>query len=258
MTDTAPIPAATRLQRWEAMSEWPLAAIALAFLIDYSWWVLAQPQGLTAEVLNGLMLVLYLVFVVDYCARLALATDRRDWFIHHLLDLAVVAVPFLRPLRVLRLIVLFGALQRAMGEATRGRVIAYTGASAVLLVYVASLAILEAERSDPQSPINNFGDAVWWSVSTITSVGYGDLAPVTLAGRLIAVMLMLGGISLIGVITATVASWIVQRVTEDDEAQQAATSEHIDQLRDEIIRLRERMDREQAPSNGVQAVSGDQ
>jgi voltage-gated potassium channel len=85
---------------------------------------------------------------------------------------------------------------------------------------------------------------VWWSISTITSVGYGDLAPVTFTGRLIAVMLMLGGISLIGVITATVASWIVQRVTEDDVAHQAATEAHIDQLRDEIIRLREQMDQD--------------
>ena len=242
MTDTAHRPA-TRLERWEALSEWPLAGIALAFLIDYSGWVLAQPHGGTAEVLNAIMVVLYLVFVIDYCTRLALATNRGHWFAHHLLDLAVVAVPFLRPLRVLRLIVLFGAMQRAMGAAIRGRVVAYTGASAVLLVYVASLAILEAERSDPISPIKTFGDAVWWSMSTITSVGYGDLAPVTAAGRLIAVLLMLGGISLIGVITATVASWIVQRVTEDEVAQQAATVEHIDQLRDEIVRLRERMDR---------------
>ncbi len=238
------------------MTEWPLATIALIFLVDYSVWVLAQPHGRSAELANGIMLALYLVFVVDYVARLALASDRRSWFFHHLLDLAVVALPFLRPLRVLRLIVLFGAMQRAMGQAVRGRVIAYTGACAVLLVYVASLAILEAERSDPSSPINNFGDALWWSISTITSVGYGDLAPTTLAGRLIAVMLMLGGISLIGVITATVASWIVQRVSEEEVAHQAATVEQIDLLRDEIVRLRERMDRE--PTLGGQAVSGDQ
>lgn len=246
----------TRLELWEAKLEWPLAVIAVAFLIDYSITVLARPHGPTADVLEAIMVVLYLVFVVDYFARLILAHDRRRWFLRHLLDLAVVALPFLRPLRVLRLIVLFGAMQRVVGQAVRGRVIAYTGACAVLLVYVASLAILDVERSDPASPINNFGDALWWSISTITSVGYGDLAPVTLAGRLIAVLLMLGGISLIGVITATVASWIVQRVTEEEVAHQAATEAHIDQLRDEIIRLRERMDRE--PISGRQALSGDQ
>jgi voltage-gated potassium channel len=255
MSDTPRTPV-TRLELWEAKLEWPLAVIAVAFLIDYSITVLARPHGPTADVLEAIMVVLYLVFVVDYFARLILAPDRRQWFLRHLLDLAVVALPFLRPLRVLRLIVLFGAMQRVVGQAVRGRVIAYTGACAVLLVYVSSLAILDVERSDPASPINNFGDALWWSISTITSVGYGDLAPVTLAGRLIAVLLMLGGISLIGVITATVASWIVQRVTEEEVAHQAATEAHIDQLRDEIIRLRERMDRE--PISGRQALSGDQ
>ena len=233
-----------------------MAGIAAVFLIDYSVWVLAQPQGRTAELMNDLMFVLYLVFVVDYCARLALAHRRGHWFIHHLLDLAVVAVPFLRPLRVLRLVVLFGVMQRAMGEAVRGRVIAYTGASAILLVYVSSLAILQAERADPASPIRTFGDALWWSTSTITSVGYGDLAPVTASGRMIAVLLMLGGISLIGVITATVASWIVQRVTEDEVAQQAATVAHIDELRDEIIRLRDRIDGQLPAPPGSGLVRG--
>ncbi|CAN5353490.1 potassium channel family protein [soil metagenome] len=255
MPDIARTPV-TRLELWEAKLEWPLAVIAVAFLVDYSITVLARPHGRAAEVLDAIMALLYLVFVIDYVARLILAPDRRRWFLRHLLDLAIVALPFLRPLRLLRLIVLFAAMQRVVGQAVRGRVIGYTGVCAVLLVYVASLAILEVERSDPASPINNFGDALWWSVSTITSVGYGDLAPVTLAGRLIAVLLMLGGISLIGVITATVASWIVQRVTEEEVAHQAVTEAHIDALRDEIIRLRERMDA--GPVPGSQALSGDQ
>jgi len=227
-----------RLDRWDTATEWPLALIAVAFLVDYSILVLAQPKGRADEIADAVMLGLYIVFLIDYVTRLLLAADRMHWFTHHLFDLAVVAIPFLRPLRVLRLVVLIGALQKAIGGEVRGRVVLYTGTSAVLLVYVASLAILEAERSDPNSPINNFGDAVWWSASTITSVGYGDLAPVTGTGRVIAVLLMIGGISLIGVITATVASWIVQRVTDEDLAHQAATAAHIDALSTEMIKLR--------------------
>ena len=79
------------------------------------------------------------------------ATDRTRWFFRHLLDLAVVALPFLRPLRLLRLLVLVGALQRAIGGAIRGRVVIYTAFSVVLLIYVASLAILDTERSQPGS-----------------------------------------------------------------------------------------------------------
>lgn len=232
-----------RLRRWDTVTEWPLALIAVAFLVDYSIHVLAQPTGRAATFVDTTILVFYIVFVADYALRLLLATDRVRWFTHHLFDLAVVAIPFLRPLRVLRLVVLIGALQRAIGGEVRGRVVIYTGTSAVLLVYAASLAILEAERARADSPINNFGDAVWWSISTITSVGYGDLAPVTGAGRVIATLLMVGGISLIGVITATVASWIVQRVTEDDLANQSATAAHIDALSTEIIKLRQAVER---------------
>jgi voltage-gated potassium channel len=125
-------------------------------------------------------------------------------------------------------------LQKAIGGAIRGRVIVYTACSVVLLVYVASLAILDAERYEPDSKITTFGDALWWSVTTITTVGYGDLSPVTGIGRVIAVTLMIGGISLVGVVTATLASWIVQRVAEEDTAKQAATTAQIDALHSDL------------------------
>lgn len=79
---------------------------------------------------------------------------------------------------------------------------------------------------------------MWWAVATLTTVGYGDYVPVTTTGRIIAVLLMIGGISLIGVVTATVAHWIIAEVTKDDSAQQAATVAHIETLREEIVRLR--------------------
>lgn len=223
-----------RLERWQARTEWPLATVAVVFLGAYSVRVLAQPQGLTETALQLIIWTTWAVFLVDYVARLFLATDRARWFVRHLLDLAVVALPLLRPLRLLRLVVLVAALQKAIGGAIRGRVIVYTACSVVLLVYVASLAILDTERYETGSRITTFGDALWWSVTTITTVGYGDLAPVTGTGRLIAVTLMFGGISLVGVVTATLASWIVQRVAEEDTAQQAATSAQIDALRTDL------------------------
>ncbi|WP_172900731.1 potassium channel family protein, partial [Mycobacterium ulcerans] len=79
--------------------------------------------------------------------------------------------------------------------------------------------------------------AVWWAITTVTTVGYGDLYPITVTGRVIAVLLMIGGISLIGVVTASLASWIVQRVAETDSANRAATAAQIDELRTEVRRL---------------------
>ena len=220
-----------RLQRWEKNTERPLAVAAVIFLAAYSVQVLAQPKGDAAIALEIGTTVVWVVFLVDYLVRLGLAANRLQWFFRHLLDLAIVALPFLRPLRLLRLLVLFAALQKAVGGAIRGRVIIYTAFSAVLLIYVASLAILETERPHPDSKITTFGDAVWWSITTVTTVGYGDLAPVTGVGRVIAVLLMIGGISLVGVVTATLASWIIQSVAAEDNANQALTAAEIDALR---------------------------
>ncbi|MEZ0342400.1 potassium channel family protein [Mycobacterium sp. pV006] len=238
---------ATRLERWESHSEWALAAVAFAFLIVYSVQVLAQPSGATNALLNTAMTALYVTFVVDYVVRLTLAPQRVRWFFRHLLDLAIVVLPFLRPLRLLRLVVLVKVLHRAGGDAIRGRVVMYTAASATLLVYVASLAMLETERHAADASITNFGEAVWWSIVTVTTVGYGDAYPVTVTGRVIAVLLMIGGISLIGVITATVASWIVERVSEEDSANRAATAAQIDELRDEIRHLSRQLRTHESP-----------
>lgn len=217
-----------RLQSWEKRTEWPLAAVAGLFLLAYSVQVLGQPQGELRGALDVGTTIAWAIFLVDYLVRLVLAADRGRWFLRHLPDLAIVALPFLRPLRLLRLLVLFGVLQKAVGGAIRGRVIVYTAFSVVLLIYVASLAILQTERSEPESKITTFGDALWWSITTVTTVGYGDLSPVTGIGRLIAVLLMLGGISLVGVVTATLASWIIQRVAEEDTANQAVTAAQIE------------------------------
>ncbi len=228
---------AQRLEQWESRSEWVLAGIAVIFLVVYSIQVLAPPAHAVNTLLNGAMGLLYLVFVVDYGARLMLAPQRRKWFIRHLYDLAIVALPFLRPLRLLRLLVLIKVMQRAGGDAIRGRVAVYAAGSAALFVYVASLAMLQAERSAPEANITNFGNALWWAVTTVTTVGYGDAYPVTTTGRVIAALLMIGGISLLGVITATVASWIVERVSEEDSANRAATAAQMEELRDQIHSL---------------------
>jgi voltage-gated potassium channel len=229
----------SRLRRWERRTEWPLAAIAVVFLAIYSVEVLVQPPPRVRTTLEVINSALYLGFVCDYVARLSLAQRKVRWFFTHLLDLAIVALPFLRPLRLLRLLVLVKVMQHAVRVAIRGRVVVYTVCSAVLLIYVASLAVLEAERGNPASDIQSFSEALWWSITTVTTVGYGDFAPVTDTGRVIAVLLMIGGISLLGVVTGTLASWIVQRVSEEDEENQAATTAQINALRADLQRLTE-------------------
>jgi voltage-gated potassium channel len=244
----------SRLERYEQRTEWPLAAVAILFLALYSVQVLAVPAGRGADILTAALVALYVLFVLDYLVRLYLADPRGQWFVRHLLDLAIVALPFLRPLRLLSLVVVVHMLQRAVGHTIRGKVVAYTVLGAVLLVYSASLMIIDMERDHPDADITSFGDALWWSVTTVT-MGYNDLTPLTAAGRIVAVALMIGGISLIGIVTATLASWIVERVAEDRAAVQPATVAQIEQLRAEIARLAETVDSELA-KDGAERVEG--
>jgi len=231
----------TRRETWEQRTEWPLAVVAVLFLVMYTEQVLGRPQGLEARVLWLASWLAWSLFVVDYLVRLGLAANRRQWFVNHIFDLLVVALPLMRPLRLLRLVVLVGALQKAIGDAVRGRILIFTISGVVLLIYVASLAILQTERDEPGAKITSFGKAVWWAINEVTTIGSNDLYPLTVTGRVVAVLLMIGGITLIGVVTASLASWIVQRVADADRAYQTATAAQIDELRDEIRMLTEEL-----------------
>ena len=230
------------LSAWERRSEWPLTAIALAFLAVYAWEVIAGLRGAARAGTELAMDVMWAVFIADYLVRLALAPQRGRWFVRHLFDLAVVALPVLRPLRLVRLIALIGVLHRGAGMALRGRITAYTAGGVTLLVVVSSLAVLDAERGAPGTPIRTYGEAVWWALATITTVGYGDLAPVTAVGRWAAVLLMIGGVALAGVVTATLASWIVSLVAEESAEQEAATRAQVEVLQRQVTALIERVE----------------
>ncbi|MEV8266963.1 potassium channel family protein [Microbacterium sp. NPDC076911] len=92
----------------------------------------------------------------------------------------------------------------------------------------------------------------WWAFVTITTVGYGDCFPLTVNGRFVAAGLMVGGIALVRVVTATLASWIVEKVAgraEVEENAVAATEQQVEALRSEVAELKD-MIRALAPAGG--------
>ena len=205
-------------KRWERLTEWPMIAIAVVFLAVYSAEVLTDSgeEGGHEAVLD----CCWALFAVDFAVRLATAPRRWHWLRHNMLDFASVVLPALRPLRLVRILAAFRVFQRRAETTFRGRLVLYTGGLSVLLVWMGALAVLQAERHAPGALITDVGRALWWSLVTVTTVGYGDISPVTPTGRVVATGFMLFGIALLGVVTGLFSSWIVERVRDD--AEQAA------------------------------------
>jgi voltage-gated potassium channel len=230
-------------RRYEELSQWPLIALAVLFVAAYAWGVLRPDlPGWLLATLRAVTVVTWPVFLADYATRLALA-DRRWRFVReNWIDGVAVLLPLLRPLRIISLVRVARVLDRRLTTSLHGRVAAYVTATALLVVFMASLAVYDAERSAPDASITGYGEAVWWAFTTITTVGYGDRYPVTGEGRLVAVLLMVGGIALLGVVTAAVASWFVGRVAEaaqaQDQADDDALRSEVRELAEEVRRLR--------------------
>lgn len=196
-----------------------MTALALLFLVVYALPLVwpAAPEGLLGAALVA-NLAIWLVFALDLAVRVALAENRVRWLARHPIDVLTVALPALRPLRVLRVFTAgHSLLTRRGGLVKTGQVVLL---SASLLILIGALGVLDAERGDPDATIRSFGDALWWAMATVTTVGYGDLYPVTTAGRWVAAALMLLGISVLGVVTAGVAAWFVATT----EGEQGATT----------------------------------
>jgi voltage-gated potassium channel len=136
---------------------------------------------------------------------------------------ALVVLPFLRPLRLLRLLAFARVLNRSVAGSLVGRVSTYVLGVAIVAVGLGALAVLDSEQNARGANITNYGDALWWACTTVTTVGYGDHFPITTEGRLVAVALMIVGIAMVGAVTASVAAWMIGQVERERSREVART-----------------------------------
>lgn len=178
---------------------------------------------LPAEIEKLLTLIddsICIIFLIDFSIRFYKAESKLKFMKWGWIDLisSIPALPFARVGRLFRLVRLLRILRafrstrilvnyvfrnRAQGTLTSVSIIT------VLIVIMSSISILLVEK-DPASNIKSAEDALWWSMVTVTTVGYGDKFPVTTEGRLIGVVLMFMGVGIFGTFTGFLASWFTQ------------------------------------------------
>ncbi|MGW2725056.1 potassium channel family protein [Streptomyces sp. NPDC001492] len=232
--------------RWEQYTQRPLLALAVAFAVAYAVPIVDHSAGHSlTSACTVVEWVVWGAFATDYLVRVGLSSRRKEFVRTHWLDLCAVVLPMLQPLRLLRMVSTLILVGRRARMASQIRLTTYVAGAVIGLLMFGSLAVLSVERDSPNGNIRTLGDAVWWSFTTMTTVGYGDHAPTTGLGRMIAVGLMLAGIALLGVVTANIAAWFIARFEKDDVEERRQTeaiealTEEVRALRAEVAALRE-------------------
>lgn len=204
----------TRVERWEDRTTWPLFFGSLLLFASVTLtWVDQHPSPVVRAVSAFAVLILWVWFIVDYLIRLRLARGARHRFVRtRIFDLASLVLPFLRPFLLLVYIWRLPVFRHGSASMQRVRYGVVTVLFGFLYVYVCSYLVWAAEKNAPRANIVNFEDAVWWGFSTIATVGYGDFVPITALGRTLAVGLMIGGIVVVGFVTATLLSSLTDRI----------------------------------------------
>jgi voltage-gated potassium channel len=194
MTDD--VPQGERLKRFSARIDPVMMVLALVWLPVLLVPLVTELHGSVALTFAAIDYFVWAAFVIEYAVKLRLAVDRWTFVRHHLLDLAMVAVPILRPLRLARLLrfirldrvvlVLGNGLRRARAMLTHHGLHFVLLAVAVIIFAAAGLELVFEPHSVGPTAIRNFGDAIWWAVVTVTTVGYGDKVPMTGGGKWVA------------------------------------------------------------------------
>ncbi len=203
------------------------------------------------------------LFFADFCYRFYQAESKLRFMKWGWIDL-IASIPNLevfrwgrlvRVLRVIRLLRGVRSLQLVLGavfqQRLRGGVISLAFA-AILLVGFSSISILVCERA-PEPNIKNAEDALWWSITTITTVGYGDRFPVTTEGRVIGTVLMLAGVSMFGCLSGLAASFFLGAQRDKIEETKELVS-RLEQVLSEFERLKSRLPQESAPQESPVSI----
>lgn len=224
----------TAQERFEQYTALPMLVLALAFIPLLIIPFLVDLSAGWEVTFFALDWFIWAAFAIEYLIRLYLAPKKLEFMRRNVIDLLVVVLPFLRPLRflrfgrALRLTVMLARTGKAARIVLTRHKLQYVLLVALVVVIGAAALVAQLERGAPDRNIDSFAEALWWGVTTVTTVGYGDAYPVTPAGRGIAAVLMVLGIGIFGLLAASLAAYFIE---------QDAGGEPEDRLTDIQVRL---------------------
>jgi voltage-gated potassium channel len=198
-------------------------------------------SGFETTVFAILSTFVWIAFALDFGIKLAIAPRRGRFLRKHWLEAAIVVVPFFRPLYLVRF-VLFGS--RAILGMRRLAEIDFVIVLATGVVIIGATVMYSIDTAN--AAVDSFGDALWWSIVTVTTVGYGDIVPGSTGGRIVAFFVMVSGIALFGAVAGNVAALLarVSRRGTEERSPTASLSDRsarLDDLLAEVRLLREQV-----------------
>ena len=201
----------------ERVTKYPLALLGIAWLVIAIVVLTKDLNGSASTVLVGTLFVLWAIVLVEYAVRLVVTPDRLGYLKRRWVEPATVVVPPLQGWHLVGMEKM--SLLLYEGELRVETILKHHSLFRVLIaaagtLFLGAWLVLLFEEKAKGSNIHSYPDALWWAIVTVTTVGYGDRYPVSAGGRAVAVVLMLVGIGLIGVLTATVASVFVKEHTD--------------------------------------------
>ncbi len=226
-----------------------MLGLAVVFTVALIVGEVADLQGWQAIAVGATNGVVWAAFAAEYVWLLRLAPDRSKHARTHWLDLLIVVLPFLRPLRVLRVLRVLRMARLVTVAVYAWRQIAgvmrHRGLGGVLVIVLALILLAGGVvyAIEPQS-FDNLPTAMWWVLVTSTTVGYGDYAPVGIAARAVAVLVMIIGVGLVGLITANIVDYLTQSADNAD-----ASCPSCEENTGRLARIEEQLD--ELLANGV-------
>ena len=205
------------VDRIERVTKFPMTLLGVAWLVLAIVVLSTDVNDSGSQVLVGGLFVFWVIMLVEYVVRLVITPDTRGYLRRRWVEPATVVLPPLQGWHVVG-IEKMGILLHE-GELRVETILKHHSLFRVLIAVASTLflgawLVLLFEERAKGSNIHDYPDALWWAIVTVTTVGYGDRFPVTEDGRIVAVVLMLVGIGLIGVLTATVASVFIKEHTD--------------------------------------------